>query len=205
MSGEKDRAPFQIVPPGARRILDVGCSDGILARRLAEEGRPARVYGIEIDPARAALAREVCAETLIGNAETIELPFEPEFFDCIAFFDALEHFVDPWTALARYSRFLAPGGVIVASVPNIRYFDTFARLLRGRWEYEETGLFDRGHLRFFTKKSMLALFNGAGLDVTEIRPGVKKEKLRKQLSALGLGFLNDFYTLQYWITAKKRA
>jgi hypothetical protein len=77
--------------------------------------------------------------------------------------------VDPWRALARASSHLAPGGRIVASVPNIRYLPVLYRLLvRGEWTYTPTGALDKTHLRFFTKKSMLAMFDEAGYEVLRI-------------------------------------
>ena len=89
----------------------------------------------------------------------IELEDATPEYDCLLFPDVLEHLVDPWAALRRFSKYVKPSGVVVASIPNVRNIALLYRLIvQGTWDYEASGLLDRGHLRFFTRKSIVDMF-----------------------------------------------
>lgn len=85
-----------------------------------------------------------------------------ERFDAIFFIDVLEHVLDPWSLLRHAKGDLAPGGRVVAAIPSIQYAPVVRQLLRGRWDYADTGTLDRTHLRFFTRDTMIEMFMGAG-------------------------------------------
>jgi len=81
--------------------------------------------------------------------------FAPNYFDCIIFADILEHLKDPLVLLKNATSFLSDGGVIIASIPNIRHHTTIINLLfKGYWPYRERGIHDKTHLRFFTLKNI---------------------------------------------------
>jgi len=83
--------------------------------------------------------------------------------------DVLEHLPDPWTVLRQAHGLLNPGGVVVASIPNLRYFPVLKDLvLRGEFEYQRDGVLDRTHLRFFTRKSIGRLFEDTGYSVRAV-------------------------------------
>ena len=89
-----------------------------------------------------------------------------ERFDCVVLNDVLEHMVDPGSALVAARRFVAPGGYVVASIPNIRYFPVVHQLVfKDRWDYADWGVLDRTHLRFFTVSTMIEMFERAGYQV----------------------------------------
>lgn len=171
----KDRGYFQqerkeiqaMVPAGASRILDIGCGEGMLGRILLQKGA-AEVVGIEADPAVAQRAQENLSRVLQGDVESLDLPFENGYFDCIVLADVLEHLKDPLATMIMLQRYLSDSGTIVASIPNVRFFDVIRRLADGRWEYREFGILDKTHLRFFTKKEIEVLFLQAGLELTGI-------------------------------------
>jgi methionine biosynthesis protein MetW len=160
-----------LVPAGARRILDLGCSSGALGAALKAR-QAAEVVGIELDPdyARDAgqrLDRVVCAdvESALAAGDTLGR------FDCVIAADVLEHLVDPWSALRRATELLEPGGTAVVSLPNVRYLLTFWRLLRGgRWPRDPAGPFDATHLRWFTPLDARELLEQAGLTVERMEP-----------------------------------
>ena len=92
-------------------------------------------------------------------------------YDCIVFNDVLEHVVDPWSMLDRAKERLAPGGRIVASIPNVRHYIVVRNLaLRGRWDYADWGVLDRTHLRFFTRASIEELFESADMAIETLAP-----------------------------------
>jgi hypothetical protein len=83
--------------------------------------------------------------------------------------DVIEHLVDPWRTLERMLPSLRPGGYVVTSTPNVRYWRVLYDLgVRGRWEYQDSGILDRTHLRFFTRRSAIELHERVGLVVEEI-------------------------------------
>ena len=156
---------FSLVPksPGLR-VLDVGCGEGVLGRRLKNLGQ--RVHGVELSPAAAALAAEVLDDVIVGDAEKIGLNFAEEFFDTIILGDVLEHFYDPWGFMARMRRLLKPQGRIIASIPNLQYFPIVLNLLCGKFEYRQHGVLDISHIRFFTAREVEKMFKGAGFRIT---------------------------------------
>jgi len=151
-----------LVPVDAQRILDVGCGAGELGRLLKAERPGVTVAGIELERTVAAVASAVLDRVICGDAEDIEIPFQPGDFDCVIFADVLEHMRNPVDTIRRYTSLLRPGGSVVASVPNIAHLSVILNLLRHRWFYSERGLLDKGHVRFFTRSSVLELFESLG-------------------------------------------
>jgi 2-polyprenyl-3-methyl-5-hydroxy-6-metoxy-1,4-benzoquinol methylase len=154
------------VPAGARAVLDVGCSRGATAARLRDRG-VGTVVGIEPDAADAAEASRVCDRVLACSLEDVRDEF-PEAFDAVLFGDVLEHLADPSVALARVAPWLAPGGVVVASVPNLGHWSIVSDLLAGRFDYVPYSLLSGTHLRFFTRATLEDLFEATGYAVAEI-------------------------------------
>ncbi len=161
-----------LVPTGARRVLDVGCATGELARALKRRG-DVEVVGIEREPAYAAEARRHCDDVIEGDAEAIAAR-DLGRFDCLVAADVLEHLVDPWSALAAYATMLDPGCRAIVSLPNAAHWTTFARLAGGRWPRLPEGIHDATHLRWFTLRDAIELLEGAGLRVEHVtrRPWV---------------------------------
>lgn len=151
----------QLVKPTARRILDVGCAVGMLGYELKQK-LDAEVWGVEFMPMAAKQAGKRLDRVLQGPIEKM-LPLLPDgYFDTIIMADVLEHLTDPWQVLTDIRKKLATGGEIVASIPNVRYWSVVKSLLEGRWQYEDAGILDRTHLRFFTKHDAVMLFETAG-------------------------------------------
>jgi SAM-dependent methyltransferase len=148
-----------------RRALDAGAADGFLAERLTAGGW--RVTAVERDPEQAARARARGQAVLVADlAEAAPLVDGP--FDAIVYGDVLEHLSDPLAVLAALNQRLADGGVVIASVPNVAHVWVRLLLLLGRFDYADRGILDRTHLRFFTRKSFLALLDQAGLRVDRL-------------------------------------
>lgn len=193
-----------LVPVDCRRVLDVGCGYGGLGRQL-RIGGVEQVYGVEINPNSAPHLEGIYAGYWIGDVEQVALPADTEVFDCIVFADVLEHLRDPWGTLERYLHWLKPGGYVVASIPNVRNLALLYNLaIRGRWRYEESGLLDRTHLRFFTRGEILDLFAGAGLAIQKIEENRDRLSLsRRILAAPVLALIPDLGVCQYLIRARR--
>jgi SAM-dependent methyltransferase len=159
------------IPLSARTVLDVGCAHGALGADYLRRNPAARVLGIDIDEAAITLAKGRLAEAVCADVERTPMPFEvPGGIDCIVYGDVLGHLADPWRVLAEQARFLAPGGTVLVCMPNPENFLFVARLLSGNFDYEEQGLLDRNHLRWFTPRMMGRALVAAGLELADIAP-----------------------------------
>jgi O-antigen biosynthesis protein len=152
-----------------KRVLDVGCATGDLARVLVERG--CAVTGIEIDPEAAHQAEKHCERVVIGDVEELDLSelLGDEAFDVIVFGDTLEHLKNPLRTLDRLKPFLRPEGYVVASIPNVAHGSVRLALIQGKFRYSPLGLLDDTHLRFFTRASVEQLFEDAGFLITGLK------------------------------------
>lgn len=168
---------LRLMPPDAGIVLEVGCGSGALAEAYRRINPDVRYLGIEISPEAAHSATEKgrIDRLFVGDA-TVVVPADlalsgPEpTVDCLVFGDVLEHMVDPWAVLAKFARWVQNGGQVLACVPNVQHHSVLVNLLRGKWEYQDEGLLDRTHLRFFTLGGLKQLFAQAELKVCDIEP-----------------------------------
>jgi SAM-dependent methyltransferase len=165
------------IPADARLVLEVGCGAGALAEAYRRINPDVRYLGIEKteETARVAQTPGRLDRVAVGDLTTIlpsalGLPESDPVADCLIFADALEHMIDPWGVLARLSRWVRPGGQILASIPNVQHHTMLAGLLRGRWEYRPDWPADRLDLRLFTLSGIQDLFARAGLPIFEVVP-----------------------------------
>lgn len=199
------REIIPLVPAGASRILEVGCGEGKLAKAL-RGSRPAsdlEIVGVEVCDAAAKTAATVLNRVMVGNVEQMELPYE-NYFDCVIFADVLEHLVDPWRMLRRARKLLRKDGVIVASIPNVQHSRVLINLLLGRWEYEQAGIMDSTHLRFFTRKSIIGLFKSTGYELRRLSAILGSKRVRLAHFATA-GLVDSFLTRQYLVVADAKA
>jgi SAM-dependent methyltransferase len=190
-----------LVLPWCRRVLEVGCARGGLGALLKARGH--HVTGIELVGEAADAARRRLDAVLEADVEADGFPFPADSFDAILFADVLEHLVDPWRVLREAAGVLAPGGVVVASIPNLQHHDVLWRLLRGRWEYRERGITDFGHLRFFTLHTIRGLFAQAGLHIDHVGHLYRRSAWRAFLCLATAGAARAFLTRQYLVVGCK--
>jgi 2-polyprenyl-3-methyl-5-hydroxy-6-metoxy-1,4-benzoquinol methylase len=204
-----DMLPF--VPAHCHRVLDVGCAEGAFGDVL-KKTRQIEVWGIEPTGPAAAKAKS-------RLDKVIEAPFDhdadlpPGIFDCIFFNDVLEHMPAPERALRCARTLLSPSGVIVASIPNVRSFPTIWQLMiHASWDYTDWGVLDRTHLRFFTRSSIVKMFQSEGYVLEDIRginaycgnPSIGKFLWRtyRIANAMSLGVIADMKFQQFAVVAK---
>lgn len=199
------------VPRGARTLLDVGCGVGAFAEGLRAErrdqGQDLEIWGLELDEDAARQAASRLDRVLAGDAVARVAELPDRYFDCVVLNDVLEHLARPDQLLAALHRVLAPGGLLVASLPNVRhFFNVWDLVVRGDWEYQDEGIRDRTHLRFFTRSSMRTLFAGAGY-VLRRQVGINPTRSwRFRLcNLLCLGRLAEMRFLQYACVAEPQA
>jgi predicted TPR repeat methyltransferase len=151
-------------------IVDVGCGCGANARVIRQRRPHARVIGIEPNPAAAAAAREVCDRVFNGTLEEWLASGDVPKIDAVVLSDVLEHIADPvqWLRTTASLPQLASATWII-SVPNFGVWYNRLRTLAGRFDYAWSGLYDRTHLRFYTRKSIRRLLAYCGFEVLEVR------------------------------------
>jgi SAM-dependent methyltransferase len=153
-----------------KRVLEIGAHDGHFSRLLLAQG--CTVTAVEISPDAAEVARTIVPDVRCGNFEdesfrnTIQ-----DVFDVVLFMHVLEHFRDPWEALRNSHRFLKPDGFMIILLPNVACWQVRKELFfKGCFEYQDSGILDRTHLRFFTLRSGFELIHKSGYAVINWEP-----------------------------------
>lgn len=206
--GEVNNARTKIVGLIERgsRVLEIGCATGFMTEYMTRE-HGCTVTAVEVDTEAAARAALRGVEVIVGSVEDPDVVARLDgSYDAVIFSDVLEHLVDPAAALRATVALLGPGGRVVASIPNIAHWSIRARLLAGRFNYTEGGILDRGHVRFFTRATIIEMFEGVGLApafdcvnmfpaITPLPPGV-----RRRIAALAPGL----FAFQFIVDARRK-
>ena len=161
--GRKERLAAALLPSGKKlRTLDVGCGVGRFLQHLTELGHEAT--GVEISEASCREATARGHRVMQGSAEDLRAHgLGDGTFDAISYLDVLEHLFNPAATLAHAAPFLVPGGVFIVCVPNIGSLLGRLTLLSGRFPLDDHGLFDHGHLRWFTRGNLAQHFAAAAM------------------------------------------
>jgi 2-polyprenyl-3-methyl-5-hydroxy-6-metoxy-1,4-benzoquinol methylase len=147
-----------LLPAGKYRVLDVGCGAGDNARMFMQRFPGTRVCGITQCAAEAGIAREFLSECWVCDIEeNLPTALLKERFDVLVFSHVLEHLRNPELIVERVSTLLSPGGHLLIALPNIAFWRTRIRILRGHFEYESAGILDDTHVRFYTYYTALRL------------------------------------------------
>lgn len=191
-------------------VLEVGCGTGSTIGRIEYLYSDAEVYGIELVEPVAELAGKNF-NVICGNIETMDLPYEKDKFDYIIFGDVLEHLREPENVLRRLKPYLKKGGSILASIPNLMNAEVIYKLLHGDFTYEDLGIRDRTHLRFFTYNEIVRMFERLEYQIDTISyikvedgsTDVYKEFFEQLLAIDGVAERNMFDAYQYLVKADR--
>jgi SAM-dependent methyltransferase len=192
-----------LVPAGAKNVLDVGCSVGIMGEALTRLGHT--VTGIEANAELAAGARTRLARVIEADVEELARTKGDAGgpYDCVIFADVLEHLRDPWAATRWGAGLLSSKGSLVISVPNVRHLQMIRSVLFHRhWPYDDVGIFDRTHLRWFAYRNLPGLVEGTGPHITEMRRTYMLSlNPAKRINRLA-PHIGDFGTMQFVFRAE---
>lgn len=194
--------PF--IPANSRIFMDIGCGSGNFGSLLKNRFTNATVWGSELNKRIADQAGEKLDKVISGDITTNLSELPDHYFDCITFNDSLEHIADPFTLLRAIKPKLSDTGVIVSSIPNVRYFDNLRDLIfKKQWKYVDAGILDRTHLRFFTGRSIIDMYQEAGYRI-EAMAGINRtgNSKARALAKLTFGWLDDIQYLQFATRAK---
>ena len=171
----------------AGRALDCGCGAGDNARILSLRGW--EVDGITISPGEQSKASQVCKTVHVADLESGIPTVISGGYDLIIFSHVLEHLRNPSRVLKDVQRVLAPGGIVAVALPNVLSWRYRLRFLLGWFEYEEGGIMDTTHVRFYTFASGRRLLESNGFLVsTATVEGIfpLARKIRLPLRIVGL-------------------
>lgn len=196
---------FPLVPDRAGRVLDVGGGVGATSAALKRDGRASHVTLIDLvaedyDPAvDAAYSGDLEDPALLERAIAETGPF-----DTVLCLDVLEHLRDPWQVVATVHKGLAPGGRLIASIPNVRNIAlVWPLVMQGRFDLDDSGILDRTHLRWFTRSSAIALMGSSGLEIERVIDKLRAGRRYSLANAATLGLFRRFLEIQYLISARR--
>lgn len=189
------------------KVLDVGCSYGDFGAALIQKG--CEVDGVEVYGPAIEQAQKILNHVYILDLNNINLADNTikSCYDVITFMDVLEHFVEPALVIQYFKKFLNVNGRIYVSLPNVANIQTRFSLLCGNWNYEDYGVMDRTHLRFFTRKTALELVmtrfkNAKIIAKTPILDILVPRRALTWASPLFIKLMPSLFTLQFVIEGK---
>ncbi len=183
---------LDLFDPKDKVVLDIGCASGALLGVVKKLGAR-RTIGVEsrAEVAAALAASGTVDDVLCLDIERDELPLAAASVDVVILSHVIEHMVDPWLVLRVARQLLRPGGILVGALPNVRHVRVIYDLLvRGEWKYVDSGVMDRTHLRFFTRRSLEEILVSEGFQVETLRAEIGRGKATV-LSRATFGVFDD--------------
>ncbi|RZI83567.1 MAG: methyltransferase domain-containing protein [Rubrivivax sp.] len=177
---------LNLIPQSAKNLIEIGCSSGALAREFKKQNASCDYFGVEIDPGYAELARRHCNQVEVRDLDDVDTAFflENKHRDVWIFGDTLEHFKNPWKVLEGIRNVMPGHACVIACIPNVQHWSLQVRLSMGDFNYEDSGLLDRTHLRWFTRKTIIQMFAQTGLTIIEGSPRIFDEPHREDFLEL---------------------
>ncbi len=189
--GESHLKMLQLVPRGAK-VLEVGPSSGYFTAALRSERAPKLVDGVEFDKKDAEAAQEHLDKLIIGSIEdeAILNKLADNHYDSIILGDVIEHLHHPEATLRALRAKLSEGGLLIISTPNIAHISIRASLVRGKFDYTDTGILDKTHTRIYTKRALTDILERTGYKVATF--DMTYFVYRGELRARSLKFVGPF-------------
>ncbi len=199
-NARREIAPF--LPARVESVLEVGCGEGQTLLWLKNERSVSVCHGVEIFAEVAKTGQSNGLDIAVLDIETDVLPFHIQY-DLILFLDVLEHLRNPWLVLPQLLSKLKPDGSVIVSLPNISHLSVLSGIiLKNDWRYENAGILDQTHLRFFTRKSAIRLLNTGGLQFIKCKAKFAR-KTHRNINFLTFGLFERFLAYQYIFLARK--
>jgi len=189
------------------RLLELGAGHGATLQAAKSSGLASYAVGVDlVAPSATGTPDGLVDEFVVADIEDPAFELPDRQFDAVLCADVLEHLVDPWSTVERAARVLRPGGWFVASIPNFRNHRALRRIVcHGDFDYQQAGLLDRSHLRFFCRRNAIALLTGAGFSIERVSENMGGYGFRhRMLDAFMLGLAHEFFVFQFLILARKQ-
>src|SRR3989344_1967503 len=180
LSGGRVRILDKLIPNNIKTVLDIGCSSGDLARILKTKNMI--VSGVDISPVALDVARPYLNDSFCFDIQLDEWPVKlmGQKFDLIVASEVIEHVFQPSDLLEKVKLLIGKGGCLIITTPNFLFWKNRFKMLFGKFRYEQKGLLDFGHIRFFTLKTAIEIFNKTGFIIQQEQhfyPNLYKRKL----------------------------
>lgn len=189
------------------KILEIGAAFGETLFYLKEKGIAQEAVGIDLFEDKNKENYKNIDRFIFGNIEQLELPEYENYFDIILLPDVLEHLIEPKITLEKVHKYLNNDGQIIVSMPNIRHYSALIKIfVKGDFSYEESGIFDYTHRRFYCKKNIKELLESSNFKILKVESSIKRYKGRsvaKTLNKITFGLLEEFFSYQYFFKSKK--
>lgn len=166
-----NKVVLNMIPKSSFKIVDFGCMGGALCREYKKSSPNSYWVGVEVDPIYAERAKKNCDEVNILDINMLDEYFfdHNKDADCWIFGDVLEHLIDPWAVVEKIRNVMKPNSSIIACVPNAQHYTIIEKLLTGNFRYEDWGLLDKTHLRWFTKTTLFEFFQNLDFEIVEAK------------------------------------
>jgi 2-polyprenyl-3-methyl-5-hydroxy-6-metoxy-1,4-benzoquinol methylase len=189
------------------KVLEIGAAYGETLSYLKQTGLAKEVIGVDLfkDEQHPERYKPV-DEFIFGDILNIDMSKYDNYFDLILLPDVLEHILDPLPVLEKVKKMIKKDGELVISIPNIRHYSAFVKIfVKGNFEYQDSGIFDFTHLRFYCKSDMTKLIQKAGFTITLTEGSIKNfqgRSLAKILNIITFGVFEPFLSIQYFFKIK---
>lgn len=194
-----------LFPANAKKMLDVGCGEGSMAYQIKQKYN-IEAWGVEFMKEEGLKAKEKLDRVIVDTVENSIVELPDNYFDVIYCNDVLEHLANPNAVLVKIKQKLTDNGVIISSIPNVRYHSVFKQyIFKKDWKYEGGGVMDFTHLRFFTSKSIKNMYHDAGYEIVMHKGINKTRSLMPYFYNILLFFTAaDMFYVQYATIAQKK-
>jgi len=190
------------------KVLEIGAAYGETLFYLKQNGIASEVVGVDIfEDAKNKQNYKPLDQFIFGDIEKIDLPEYFQHFDLILLADVLEHLFEPKSVLETLKKYLKEDGKIIISMPNIRYYSALYKIVfKGDFKYEESGIFDYTHVRFYCRKNIQELLETAGYKVLKQESSIinyQGKSIAKLINLITFGIFEEFFSTQYFFVIRK--
>lgn len=199
-----------LIKPNSKdlKILEIGAAYGETLFYLKEKGIASECVGVDLfEDVNNKQNYKNIDRFIFGNIEQIDLAEYNDYFDVILLPDVLEHLLEPKPVLNKIKKYLKEDGKIIVSMPNIRHYSALIKIfIKGDFRYEESGIFDYTHMRFYCRKNIQELLEISGYKIIIQESSIKNYKGKsaaKLINLITFGIFEEFFSYQYFFVIKK--
>ena len=199
-----------LIKPNSKdlKILEIGAAYGETLFYLKENGIASECVGVDLfEDVNNKQNYKNIDRFIFGNIEQIDLAEYNDYFDVILLPDVLEHLLEPKPVLNKIKKYLKEDGKIIVSMPNIRHYSALIKIfIKGDFRYEESGIFDYTHMRFYCRKNIQELLEISGYKIIIQESSIKNYKGKsaaKLINLITFGIFEEFFSYQYFFVIKK--